>query len=70
MLSVANKPFILSVSMLNVVAPCTVYLPLLTRSVALKTEKCNFSLYIMSYFNEEVNCKEPFPKVSVPWILL
>jgi hypothetical protein len=24
--------------------------------------------YKISYLNEEVNCTEPFPSVSIPWL--
>jgi hypothetical protein len=26
-----------------------------------------FLFYKTSYYNEEVNCTEPFPSVSIPW---
>ncbi len=26
-----------------------------------------FTFFTKSYFNEEVNCTEPYPSVSIPW---
>jgi hypothetical protein len=76
MLSVPNKPFLLSVItlsavILNGIAPRIPMVYLLVKTILdqmlLILKIIYFSFYKTSYLNEEMNCTEPFPSVRVPW---